>query len=42
MDLTITAMPVCRSVVAVEIVKRRVRIETYNLRSYVVRRDGYN
>jgi endonuclease/exonuclease/phosphatase family metal-dependent hydrolase len=39
-DPTITAMPVCRSVVAVEIVKRRVRIGTYNLRSCAEGEEG--
>jgi len=39
-DPTITAMPMCRSVVAVEIVKRRVRIETYNLRSCAEGEEG--
>jgi endonuclease/exonuclease/phosphatase family metal-dependent hydrolase len=33
-------MPVCRSAVVVEIVKRRVRIGTYNLRSYAEGEEG--
>jgi hypothetical protein len=39
-DLTITTMPVCRSVVAVEIVKHRVRIGTYNLQSCAEGEEG--
>jgi hypothetical protein len=39
-DPTITAMPVCRSAVAVEIVKRRVRIRMYNLRSCAEGEEG--
>ncbi len=37
---TITAMPVCWSAVAMEIVKRRVRIGTYNLRSCAEGEEG--
>ncbi len=39
-DPTITAMPVCRFVVTVEIVKRRVRIGTYNLWSCAEGEEG--
>ncbi len=40
-DPTITAMPVCRSAVVVEIVKRLVRIGTYNLRSCAEGEEGW-
>lgn len=40
-DPTITAMPVCRSVVVVEIVKRWVRTGMYNLRSCAEGEEGW-
>jgi endonuclease/exonuclease/phosphatase family metal-dependent hydrolase len=39
-DPTIIAMPVCWSAVAMEIVKHRVRIGTYNLRSCAEGEEG--
>jgi hypothetical protein len=40
MNPTITTVPVCQRRLAIEIMKRQVRIGSYNLRSYAEGKEG--